>query len=238
AIETVNETLAHLIEEAVGQTLEARVIAALALVEGTYGLAVVSATEPGKIVVARQGSPVLLGIGDDELFVASDASAVLEHTRSVVYLDDGDIAVLTPAGYAVLDRESHVQLRAVDDVAWDVAQLELGGHAHFMLKEILEQPETIRATLRGRLLPEQGSAAGGTGGGIAGGGDRQRGGEYHRARVRGRDLPARGPRGRRGVDQGVHVADRGAGAVGVVSRAGAGADGGARPGAGVPPDPA
>src|SRR5207245_10840746 len=63
------------------------------------------------------------------------ASAVLEHTRSVVYLDDGDIAVLTPAGYAVLDRESHVQLRAVDDVAWDVAQLELGGHAHFMLKE-------------------------------------------------------------------------------------------------------
>src|SRR5205807_1395027 len=257
--ETDTETLAHLIEEAVGQTLEARVIAALALVEGTYGLAVVSATEPGKIVVARQGSPVLLGIGDDELFVASDASAVLEHTRSVVYLDDGDIAVLTPAGYAVLDRESHVQLRAVDDVAWDVAQLELGGHAHFMLKEILEQPETIRATLRGRLLPEQGSArlnglnlapedaralqrivivACGTGGGIAGGGDRQRGGEYHRARVRGRDLPARGPRGRRGVDQGVHVADRGAGAVGVVSRAGAGADGGARPGAGVPPDPA
>src|SRR5205823_6268994 len=81
---------------AVGDTLEARVIAALALVEGTYGLAVVSAAEPGKIVVARQGSPVLLGIGDDELFVASDASAVLEHTRSVVYLDDGDIAVLTP----------------------------------------------------------------------------------------------------------------------------------------------
>src|SRR5439155_2701024 len=78
--ETDTETLAHLIEEAAGETLEARVIAALALVEGTYGLAVVSATEPGKIVVARQGSPVLLGIGDDELFVASDASAVLEHT--------------------------------------------------------------------------------------------------------------------------------------------------------------
>jgi len=156
--ETDTEALAHLIEDAAGETLEARVIAALALVEGTYGLAVMWAAEPGKIVVARQGSPVLLGIGDDELFVASDASAVLEHTRSVVYLDDGDIAVLTPAGYAVLDRESHVQLRAVDDVAWDVAQLELGGHAHFMLKEILEQPETIRATLRGRLLPEQGSA--------------------------------------------------------------------------------
>ena len=156
--ETDTETLAHLIEEAVGQTLEQRVIAALALVEGTYGVAVVSAAEPGKIVVARQGSPVLLGIGDDELFVASDASAVLEHTRSVVYLDDGDIAVLTPEGYSVLDRESHVQLRAVDDVTWDVTQLEQGGHAHFMLKEIMEQPETVRATLRGRLLPDAGSA--------------------------------------------------------------------------------
>src|SRR5205085_2582303 len=84
--------------------------------------------------------------------------AVLEHTRSVVYLDDGDIAVLTPAGYSVLDRESHVQLRAVDDVSWDVTQIELGGYAHFMLKEIMEQPETVRATLRGRLLPEAGSA--------------------------------------------------------------------------------
>jgi len=156
--ETDTETLAHLIEEAPGDTLEARVIAALALVEGTYGLAVVSAAEPGKIVVARQGSPVLLGIGDDELFVASDASAVLEHTRSVVYLDDGDIAVLTPDGYSVLDRDSHVQLRAVDDIAWDVAQLELGGHPHFMLKEIMEQPDSVRATLRGRLLPEAGSA--------------------------------------------------------------------------------
>jgi len=156
--ETDTETLAHLIEDAAGATLEARVIAALALVEGTYGLAVVSSTEPGKIVVARQGSPVLLGIGDDELFVTSDASAVLQHTRSVVYLDDGDIAVLTPAGYAVLDRESHVQVRAVDDIAWDVAQLELGGYAHFMLKEITEQPDTVRATLRGRLLPEAGSA--------------------------------------------------------------------------------
>src|SRR5438309_5832603 len=156
--ETDTEALAHLIEDAAGETLEARVIAALALVEGTYGLAVMWAAEPGKIVVARQGSPVLLGIGDDELFVASDASAVLEHTRSVVYLDDGDIAVLTPAGYSVLDRESHVQVRAVDDIAWDVTQLELAGHAHFMLKEIMEQPETVRATLRGRLLPEAGSA--------------------------------------------------------------------------------
>src|SRR6266699_3827367 len=141
--ETDTETLAHLIEDATGPTLEARVM---------------SAADPGKIVVARQGSPVLLGIGDDELFVASDASAVLEHTRSVVYLNDGDIAVLTPAGYHVIDRESHVQLREVDAIAWDLGAIELGGYPHFMLKEIMEQPETVRATVRGRLLFDQGTA--------------------------------------------------------------------------------
>src|SRR6059036_2480125 len=156
--DTDTETLAHLIEDAPGEQLEARVIAALAHVEGTYGLAVISPAEPGKIVVARQGSPVLLGIGDEELFVASYASAVLEHTRSVVYLDDGDIAVLTPDGYHVVDAESHVQLREVDDVAWDLAEIELGGYPHFMLKEISEQAETVRATLRGRLLQDRGTA--------------------------------------------------------------------------------
>jgi glucosamine--fructose-6-phosphate aminotransferase (isomerizing) len=156
--ETDTETLVHLIEEAPGATLEDRVIAALAHVEGTYGLAVISSTEPGKIVVARQGSPVLLGIGDKEYFVASDASAILEHTRSVVYLDDGDIAVVTPEGYRVLDREQRDQERQVSDIEWDLAAIELGGYPHFMLKEIYEQPETVTATLRGRLLFDEGSA--------------------------------------------------------------------------------
>ena len=150
--ETDTETLAHLIEEASGVTLEARVIAALEHVEGTYGLAVISADEPDKIVVARRGSPVLLGIGNREFFVASDASAVLEHTRSVVYLDDGDVAVLTPRGYHVLDHDSQIQSRAVDAISWDLEALELGGYSHFMLKEIREQPETVQQTLRGRLL--------------------------------------------------------------------------------------
>jgi glucosamine--fructose-6-phosphate aminotransferase (isomerizing) len=156
--DTDTETLAHLIEEAAGDTLEDRVIAALAHVEGTYGLAVISSSEPGKIVVARQGSPVLLGIGEGEYFVASDASAVLEHTRSVVYLDDGDIAVVTPEGYRVLDREQRDQVRTVSDIEWDLAAIELGGYPHFMLKEIYEQPETVTATLRGRLLFEEGTA--------------------------------------------------------------------------------
>ncbi len=156
--ETDTETLVHLIEEAAGATLEDRVIAALAHVEGTYGLAVISSAEPGKIVVARKGSPVLLGIGDGEYFVASDASAILEHTRSVVYLDDGDIAVVTPEGYRILDLDQRDQVRAVSNIEWDLAAIELGGYPHFMLKEIYEQPETVTATLRGRLLFDEGTA--------------------------------------------------------------------------------
>src|SRR5213082_3985126 len=156
--ETDTETLAHLIEDSVGETLEERVMAALAHVEGTYGIAVVCEADPGKIVVARRGSPVLLGVGDGEFLVASDASAVLAHTRSVVYLNDGDVAVVTPAGYRVLDRDAHEQDRAVDDIEWDLEALALGGYAHFMLKEISEQAETVRSTLRGRLLFSEGSA--------------------------------------------------------------------------------
>ncbi len=155
--ETDTETLAHLIEDAPGDTLEARVITALEHVVGTYGLAVISADDPQKIVVARQGSPVLLGVGDGEYFVASDAAAILECTRSIVHLNDGDIAVLTPGGYHVIDRESHVQLRAVDDITWDLEAIELNGYAHFMQKEIAEQPETVRSTLRGRLMFEDGA---------------------------------------------------------------------------------
>src|SRR3989449_7117188 len=156
--ETDTETLAHLIEEAAGATLEERVLAALTLVEGTYGVAVIAEDHPGTIVVARRGSPVLLGVGDGEYLGASDASAVLAHTRSVVYLNDGDVAVVTPAGYRVLDRDAHEQDRAVDDIEWDLEALALGGYAHFMLKEICEQSETVRSTLRGRLLFTEGTA--------------------------------------------------------------------------------
>ena len=156
--ETDTETLVHLIEESPGATLEDRVIAALQHIEGTYGIAVVAETDPGKIVVARRGSPVLLGVGDGEFLVASDVSAVLEHTRSVVYLNDGDVAVLTSGGYRVLDRESREQERAVDDIEWDLDAIALGGYPHFMLKEICEQSETVRSTLRGRLLVAEGTA--------------------------------------------------------------------------------
>ncbi|MFQ5705588.1 MAG: glutamine--fructose-6-phosphate transaminase (isomerizing) [Gemmatimonadales bacterium] len=155
--ETDTEVLAHLIEASSGATLEDRVIAALEFVEGAYGMAVMWEDEPGKIVVARQGSPVLLGVGDGEYFVASDAAALLEYTRSVVYLDDGDIAILTSDGYRVVDRKSRDLDRSVADIDWDMGAIELGGYPHYMLKEICEQPESVRSTLRGRLVFEQGT---------------------------------------------------------------------------------
>ena len=156
--ETDTEVLAHLIEDAPGATLEARVLAALRHVEGTYGLAVLSAREPEKVVVARRGSPVLIALGDGEYFAASDASAVLAHTRSVVYLEDGDVAMLTPDGYRILDGDANVQHRSVDDVEWGLEAIELGPYPHFMLKEICEQPKTVQSTLRGRLLVDRGTA--------------------------------------------------------------------------------
>lgn len=157
--DTDTEVLAHLVDEAPGKTLEDKVIAALGHVEGAYGIAVLWDEEPNKIVVARKGSPVLLGIGDGELFVASDASAVLEHTRSVVYLDDGDIAVLErDNGYRVIDKNAREQVRAVADIEWDLDAIELGGYPHFMLKEICEQPDSVRSTLRGRLVFEHGNS--------------------------------------------------------------------------------
>ncbi|CAN5303460.1 glutamine--fructose-6-phosphate transaminase (isomerizing) [soil metagenome] len=161
--ETDSEVLAHLIEEAydrVGErsseSLERAVEVALGQVEGTYGIAVVSTRDPNKIVVARLGSPLLIGVGEDgETFVASDAAAVLAHTRDVVYLDDGDMATITPRGYTV-HRASHGPVhRPVSRVDWDLGEVERGGYPHFMLKEIMEQPQTLLETTRGRLLLEE-----------------------------------------------------------------------------------
>jgi glucosamine--fructose-6-phosphate aminotransferase (isomerizing) len=151
--DTDTEVLVHLIEEMPGQILEKRVAAALRMVQGTYGIAVMTYREPGKIVAARRGSPVLLGVGEGECFVASDTSAVLDHTRTVVYLEDGDLAVMTDHGYVIRDGEGCERVRATSRVGWTADAMELGGYPHYMLKEIHEQPTTLRATLRGRLRP-------------------------------------------------------------------------------------
>jgi glucosamine--fructose-6-phosphate aminotransferase (isomerizing) len=156
--ETDTEVLAHLIEQFYQGSLEEAVASALQEVEGAYGLLVLSVREPDTLVAARSGSPLLLGLGNGENFVASDPSAVLAHTRSVVYLDEGNLAVVTPSGYRVKDRHSVPLSKTVSQIDWDLATIERGGYAHFMLKEICEQPESIRNVLRGHLLEDEGTA--------------------------------------------------------------------------------
>ncbi len=157
--QTDTEVLSHLIEEShtKGASLVDATADALRQVEGAYGIAVISRREPDTIVAARRGSPLLVAIGNSENFVASDASAVLAHTRSVVYLDDGEIAEVKPTAYRILDLAAAEKEKEITQVEWDLATIERGGYAHFMLKEIMEQPESVRDTLRGRLLEEEGT---------------------------------------------------------------------------------
>ncbi|HEX9483982.1 MAG TPA: glutamine--fructose-6-phosphate transaminase (isomerizing), partial [Gemmatimonadaceae bacterium] len=154
--DTDTEVLAHLIEAAFDGNLEEAVVDALALVEGTYGIAVISSRDPEKIVAARKGSPLLIGLGEGENYVASDVAAILQHTRHVVYLDDGEMAVLTRDAYRVTDLNAQTVKKRVSRIDWDLEQIEKGGFAHFMLKEIMEQPQSIENTMRGRSVDEDG----------------------------------------------------------------------------------
>jgi glucosamine--fructose-6-phosphate aminotransferase (isomerizing) len=156
--ETDTEVLAHLVEQFYTGSLEEAVAQALREVEGAYGIAVVSAREPDLIVAARKGSPLLVGVGDGENFVASDPSALLQHTRSVVYLDEGEMAAIRPSGYQLQDQDAVPLTKEVSQIDWDLATIERGGFPHFMLKEICEQPESLRNCMRGRLLEEEGTA--------------------------------------------------------------------------------
>ncbi|MDP2958037.1 MAG: glutamine--fructose-6-phosphate transaminase (isomerizing) [Longimicrobiales bacterium] len=161
ASETDTETVVHLIDFLWkdGMDMEQAVAGALAHVEGTYGIAVISTREPEKIVVARLGSPLLIGVGrDGEMLAGSDAAAVVSHTREVIYLDDGDYAALTPDGYRTFHLKQGEVSRSVHQVTWDLATIEKGGYDHFMLKEIFEQPHSLRDVMRGRLLEEEGDA--------------------------------------------------------------------------------
>ncbi len=156
ASDTDTEVLAHLIEEDYKGNLEQAVADALSLVRGTYGLAVISILEPDKIVVARSGSPLLVGLGNNENIVASDVSAVIRYTKEVVYLEEGEIAVVKKDGFHSFSEKGIKDRIAL--VEWEIEQAEKGGFPHFMLKEIFEQPKVIEDSIRGRLIEEDGLA--------------------------------------------------------------------------------
>jgi glucosamine--fructose-6-phosphate aminotransferase (isomerizing) len=149
--ETDTEVLSHLIGENDKGDLFQAVCDSLHQVEGTFGIAVISAREPGKIITARRGSPIVIGVGDGETIVASDASAIISHTRQVIYLEDNDIAIVTADSIEIRDLNNCVVTREIAELGLDAAAAEKGGYEHFMLKEIHEQPDSLGNAIRGRL---------------------------------------------------------------------------------------
>src|SRR3984893_14198981 len=156
--ETDTEIVAHLVEKnnQGGICLEEAVRQSLKQLRGIYSLVFLSAKEPQKIVAARFGPPSVIGLGEGEYFVASDIPALLEHTREIFFLADGDIAVLTPKGVSIMDHDGRPVSRPAHHVTWDPIMAEKGGYKHFMQKEIFEQPRAVRDTLLGRISQDTG----------------------------------------------------------------------------------
>ena len=158
--DTDSEVLVHLIDRIwksdASLDLESATRNALRHVDGAYGICVISSREPDKIVVARKGSPLVIGIGTGEYFIASDAAPIVEHTNKVVYLSDGELAVVKRDGYTVKSIENIEQAKIVTELDYSLDKLEKGGFEHFMLKEIFEQPEVMKNVMRGRVHPEKG----------------------------------------------------------------------------------
>lgn len=156
--DTDSEVLVQLIAYCYQDNLEQAVSEALKKVKGTYGIVVMTDHEPHKLVTARCGSPIVIGLGHEETLIASDASAIIPHTRDVIYLEDFDMAVVTDAGVQLFDLQHTPISREVTAMEWDEAAVEKGEYAHFMLKEMFEQPDAIRNAIRGRLDFDMGTA--------------------------------------------------------------------------------
>lgn len=156
--DTDTEVIAHLIEENYNGNLVETLNAALAEVEGTYGLAVLSRREPDKILAARRGSPIIIGKGSGEFFVASDAAAVIRFTNEIIYLEDNEIAEVSANGFSVRSTNNEQISKKTQQISLNLEMIEKNRFSHFMLKEIYEQPSTLQNTMRGRLSFEEGTA--------------------------------------------------------------------------------
>ena len=154
--QTDTEAIAHLLENLYNGDLTAVLIKALKILKGTYGLALFHLDEPDKLLAAKCGSPLVIGLADGETIIASDVTAIIRHTRQVIYLNDGEIAELSDRGFKIFDAYNNQIDKNIDQIEWDAEAAEKGGYAHFMLKEIFEQPESIANSLRGRLVAEAG----------------------------------------------------------------------------------
>src|SRR3989338_3791028 len=150
ASQTDSEAIAHLVEKFYDGDLEKAVAKTLPLLKGAYGLAIIHKKE-NKIITARYGSPLVIGVGKEEIFVSSDVSALLNHTRQIVYLDENELAVVTGDNYAIKNINGKKLDKKVNKINWDLEEMEKGGFKHFMLKEIFQQPESVGNTLRGRI---------------------------------------------------------------------------------------
>jgi len=151
--ETDSEIIAHLIEKFYDNNLEEAVIKAVELIEGAYGLVIIHKNED-KIIAVKKSSPLIMGVGDNEMFIASDVPAILEHTKKVIYLHDDEIVIIDKNNYTIKNINGDILDKEVEEIKYNVEEIEKKGFKHFMLKEIMEQPESIANTIRGRIKDE------------------------------------------------------------------------------------